>query len=167
MTEHALLFRIRAMILFFMFALIASGLTAFPLTWEVGLMISWFGEGTPVGNAMPALAQWLTLIHEGLLHNDQHYPFIAYGTDWLAFAHLMIALAFLGPLRNPIQNQWVIDWGMICCACVIPLAFFCGMALRNVPWGWCLVDCSFGVFGIIPLLFIRRWIGILQRMQNL
>ena len=30
---------------------------------------------------------------------------IAYGTDWLAFAHITIAVAFLGPLKDPVRNR--------------------------------------------------------------
>jgi hypothetical protein len=29
------------------------------------------------------------------------YPFLAYGTDWLAFAHIVIAVFFIGPLVKP------------------------------------------------------------------
>ena len=39
-----------------------------------------------------------------------------YGFDWLAFAHLLIAIAFLGPLKDPIKNEWIIRWGMIASA---------------------------------------------------
>jgi hypothetical protein len=82
------------------------------------------------------------------------YPFLAYGTDWLAFAHLMIAIAFIGPLKDPIKNIWVVEFGMIACASVIPLALICGF-IRGIPFAWQLLDCSFGVFGFIPLAIIR------------
>ncbi|SCF41963.1 hypothetical protein [Micromonospora mirobrigensis] len=32
-----------------------------------------------------------------------------YGTDWLAFAHLVLAVAFWGPLRDPVRNVWVVQ----------------------------------------------------------
>ena len=99
----------------------ASGITAIPLTWELSIFVRWFGEGTVIGNLVPGLADWLALVKEGLDSNAEHYPFIAYGTDWLAFAHIMIALAFIGPLRDPAKNIWIIHWGMLCCIGVLPL----------------------------------------------
>lgn len=161
--SQKILFRIRAMLVFFIFALVISGVTAFPLTWELSLLTAWLGEGTMLGDAFPALAGWLERVFEGLKYNDANYPFIAYGTDWLAFAHIMIAVAFIGPILDPVKNHWVVTWGMICCVCVIPLAFLFGMGIRGIPWGWCLVDCSFGVFGILPLLLVRKWTGELAR----
>ena len=74
----------------------------------------------------------------------------AYGTDWLAFAHLVIAVAFVGPLRDPVKNVWVVEWGMIACLSVIPLALICG-PIRGIPFCWQIIDCSFGVVGVIPL----------------
>ena len=85
------------------------------------------------------------------------YSFLAYGTDWLAFAHIMIGIVFLGPLKDPVKNLWVVEFGMIACLLVIPLALVCG-PIRGIPWFWRLVDCSFGVFGLIPLALVRRWI---------
>jgi hypothetical protein len=92
----------------------------------------------------------------------QQYPFIAYGTDWLAFAHIVIAIAFWGPFKDPVRNVWVIELGMIACVLVVPLALVCG-AIRGIPFFWRLVDCSFGVFGIIPLWLCR---GAIQQIQK-
>jgi hypothetical protein len=36
--------------------------------------------------------------------SDKH-PFLFYGFDWLALAHLVIALLFFGPYRDPIRNK--------------------------------------------------------------
>lgn len=152
----SLLFRIRLMLLFFMAALLVSGITAFPLVWELKLLLVWFGEGTWAGERIPGLADWLARVKEGLDHNAEHYPFTAYGTDWLAFAHIVIAVAFLGPLRDPVRNIWVVHWGMLCCLGVLPLAMICG-AVRGIPFGWQLIDCGFGVFGIVPLVFVHVW----------
>ncbi len=144
------------MILLYMAALLLSGITAFPLPWELSVLVQWFGEGTWAGRLVPGLADWLVRVKEGLDFNARQYPFIAYGTDWLAFAHIMIAVAFLGPLRDPVKNIWVVRWGMLCCIGIIPLALICG-SIRGIPWGWQCVDCSFGVFGILPLLLIDHW----------
>jgi hypothetical protein len=32
------------------------------------------------------------------------HPWLAYGTDWLAFAHIVIAVFFIGPFVDPVQN---------------------------------------------------------------
>jgi hypothetical protein len=143
-------------------ALAASGLTAFPLRWELRLLTTWFGEGTTIGGAFPGLAHWLSYVRQGLDAAGCDYPFLAYGTDWLAFAHLVIAIAFFGQLRDPVRNVWVVDFGIIACMLVIPAALICG-SIRGIPWGWQLVDCLFGVFGMIPLLAARRMILRLGR----
>ena len=89
----------------------------------------------------------------------------AYGDDWLAFAHLVIAVAFIGPLRDPVRNKWVIEFGMIACVLVFPLAFVAG-AVRGIPIFWRLIDCSFGVVGLVPLSLCYRRIGILEEIKK-
>ena len=101
------------------------------------------------------LVDWLIYVHAGLTVTYQTYSFIVVGTDWLAFAHIVIAIAFIGPLRDPIRNVWVIEFGMIACALVIPAALIFG-SLRGLPFLWQLLDCSFGIIGIIPLLLAYR-----------
>jgi hypothetical protein len=66
----------------------------------------------------------------------------------------VIAVAFLGPLKDPIRNIWVVEFGMIACILVIPLALICGH-IRGIPFAWQLIDCSFGIFGFIPLAIVR------------
>ncbi len=87
---------------------------------------------------------------------------MAYGTDWLAFAHLAIAFAFLGPLRDPVRNKWVLVFGVIACVGVVPLAFIAG-PIRGIPSYWRLIDSSFGLFGAIPLLICLRYVDRLER----
>jgi len=48
---------------------------------------------------------------------------------------------------------------------VIPLALIAG-AIRGIPLGWQLIDMSFGVFGIIPLIIVFRLIKRLEREQS-
>jgi len=165
LTKNQLLFRIRCLVLFYMVAILASGITAFPLRWELGVLCRWFGEGTFFGDNIPGLAAWLAYVRDGIEYNAVHYPFIAYGTDWLAFAHIVIATAFLGPLRDPVRNIWVIHWAMIACAALLALAFICG-PMRGIPFGWQLIDCCFGVLGIIPLIAIHAMTKRLEKMQN-
>jgi hypothetical protein len=33
----------------------------------------------------------------------------------IAFAHLAIAIAFIGPYIDPVRNKWVITFGLIAC----------------------------------------------------
>jgi hypothetical protein len=81
---------------------------------------------------------------------NENHSFLLYGYDWLAFAHFVLAILFIGPYRDPVKNIWVIEFGMIACVLIIPLAMIAGPA-RGIPLGWRLIDCSFGVFGFIPL----------------
>ena len=89
--------------------------------------------------------------------------FMAYGTDWLAFAHVIIAVAFIGPWRDPVRNRWVVTFGLIACAAVIPMALVFG-PLRGIPVYWLLIDCSFGVIGFIPLWLVRSYTGELASL---
>jgi hypothetical protein len=99
----------------------------------------------------------------GLEQTSARFPFIAYGTDWLAFGHLAIAVFFIRPLFKPLESDWVLQCGLILCAGVIPLALIAGQ-VRGIPLYWRLIDCSFGVFGTLPLLYClmlsRRMRGI-------
>jgi hypothetical protein len=107
------------------------------------------------------LLPWIERVNAAVVSTDARYPFLAYGTDWLAFAHLVIAIAFIGPFFDPARNKWVITFGLIACAGVIPLAMIAGH-LRAIPVGWRLVDSSFGIFGAIPLLICRRLVRIME-----
>jgi hypothetical protein len=140
-----------------MAGLVLSGLTAFPLVSELRILNEYFGPGSAVGQRLPALGSWIAKVQAGLVEADAKYPFLLYGTDWLAFAHLVIAVAFWGPFVDPVRNKWVIDFGIIACAGIIPLALIAG-PLRGIPFYWRLIDCSFGLFGCIPLILAKRYI---------
>lgn len=157
------LFWIRAWLIFFIVALAVSGLTAFPLETELRFG-STILHATPLPDLLPGLAEWVDRVRDALIQTNDHYPFIAYGTDWLAFAHLVIAVAFIGPLRDPVRNIWILQFGMIACAGIIPLAAIAG-TIRGIPLSWQLIDMSFGVIGIIPLLIVYRLIRRLEREQ--
>ncbi len=116
------------------------------------------------GNLPPILQQWIALIYNAVATTNKYYPYLAYGTDWLAFGHLVIAMAFIGPLKDPVRNIWIIQFGMIACVMVFPLAFIMG-PIRHIPFFWQLIDCSFGFFGIMPLYICYRNIRALERMQ--
>jgi hypothetical protein len=153
------LLHIRLMVWFFMIMLALSGITAFPVETELHWLLQF-------KNTMPnSLADFIQQVYNGIADTNLKYPFLAYGYDWLAFAHLVIALLFIGVLKNPVQNIWVIEWAMIACIAIFPLAFIAG-PIRQMPLYWQLIDCSFGVFGIIPLYLCRKWIIQLKQMQG-
>jgi hypothetical protein len=158
--------RIRIVLIVFIIGLVVSGLTAFPLVTELRILSSILGiDPAAPPTDYSGLRYWIALVATALNETSVKYPFLAYGTDWLAFAHLVIAVAFIGPLRDPARNVWVVTFGMIACAAVIPLALIAG-AVRQIPLYWRLIDCSFGVFGIIPLWLVRRDIAILQKLED-
>jgi hypothetical protein len=160
MEEAAVRRRLRVFVGFFVAALVASGLTAFPLQWELGLLSRWLGAdlGAPEGG----LRWWIAQVNEGLTQTYRAYPFLGYGTDWLAFGHLVIAMFFIGPWRDPVANAWVFKVALLACAGIIPLAMIRG-AIRGIPIYWRLIDCSFGVFGAIPLWYALRLVEKLKR----
>ena len=155
-ARSSLLFRHRVVLGCFMAALVISGLTAFPLQYELDAVTSALGLNQ-VSGASPSgsLDSWLMRVHDGLHDTYGRYPWVAYGTDWLAFAHIVIAVFFIGPLVDPVRNVWVLWAGLIACALVLPLALICG-PVRGIPPGWRVIDCSFGVIGAIPLLYCLR-----------
>lgn len=111
----------------------------------------------------PETVAWVDRVAAALAETATQYPFLAYGTDWLAFAHLVIAVVFIGPMVDPVRNIWVIQFGVIACAGIIPLALIAG-GIRGIPLGWQLLDISFGVIGVIPLLIAWRLTRRLERM---
>ena len=165
MSRSALLRRrTRGLLVFFLGCLVLSGLTAFALETELDVLSRLLGiEPSLSPDSYGGVRGWIATVAEGLRHTNAEYPFIAYGTDWLAFGHLAIAVFFLGPLRDPVRNAWVVTAGMIVCAGVIPLALIAG-EFRGIPLGWRLIDCSFGLFGVVPLWLARRSIRELQSL---
>jgi hypothetical protein len=153
-----LITKIRILIVFLMIALILSGVTAFPVETELRWLLNH-------PSLVPSFAQiWLQDVYNALLETNTKYPMLAYGFDWLAFAHIVIAMAFIGPYRDPIKNKWIIDWAMLACVAIFPLAFIAA-PIRHIPMFHVLIDCSFGVIGLIPLWICRKWIKQLEENQ--
>lgn len=142
---------IRRWLVFFMISLFLSGLTAIPVEKELAFLTRFFSPGT-----------WLNRVYLGVADTNTRYPFIAYGYDWLAFAHFVLAALFIGPFKDPVRNKWVIGFGIIACLLVIPFAFIAGH-FRGIPIGWRLIDCSFGVLGLVPLGICYRQIAALEK----
>jgi hypothetical protein len=114
---------------------------------------------------LSGLRYWIGHVREGLEHSYHSYPFLAYGTDWLAFAHLVIAVFFLGALFRPAEHDWVLVSGVIACAGVILVALTCG-PLRGIPVYWRFIDSSFGIIGAIPLLYCLVLSRKLKKMSG-
>ena len=154
--ERAGLQKFRIVLGLFMVGLILSGVTAFPLQRELGTLTGLRGlEHTAAADATNSFDHWILTVRDGLRDSYAQHPWLAYGTDWLAFSHLVLAIFFVGPLRDPVRNVWVLQAGLIACGLVIPLALVCG-PIREIPFGWRLIDCSFGVFGAVPLWYCLR-----------
>lgn len=154
--------KIKRCILFFIVFLVASGLTAFPIEWELKLLKNAMQDHLNFSNP---LYEWISEVYQAVHLTNLKYPFLAYGTDWLAFAHLVIAVAFIGPLRDPVRNIWVIQFGMIACVMIFPLAFIAG-SIRSIPFFWILIDCSFGIFGLVPLYWCYKNIQQLELLEG-
>jgi hypothetical protein len=165
LREQTLARRIRALFVIFIIALILSGLTAFPLEAELRWIVDMLGGSRATGlSPHSPVLRWLTTVRDALVDTNTRYPFLAYGTDWLAFAHLAIAIAFIGALRDPVRNRWVITFGIIACGAVVPLALLAG-AIRGIPLFWRLIDCSFGVVGVALLWPCLRAIDELELLS--
>lgn len=162
--ERTLQKRIKALVLFFILGLVLSGATAIPLESE----LDWLVHASDASRASDSGKVWavgLTKVQSAIHEVRVSNPFLFYGTDWLAFGHFMIAIAFIGVLRNPVRNRWLFDFGILACVLVIPYALIFG-AIRGIPLWWRLIDCSFGAVGSIPLWFCQRWTRELEVMHR-
>lgn len=156
MNKTHILKQIKWLTIFFMIALIISGITAIPMAAELSVL-----EKYP--NLFPsAFNNWIIKVHDGIVATNQAYPFIAYGTDWLAYAHVMIAILFIGVLKDPVKNKWIVTWGILNCIIIFPVALIAG-PIRGIPFFHQMIDCLFGVLGIILLLLIKKRIHILEK----
>ena len=93
--------RIQVFTLLFIIGLVVSGATAIPLVSE----IDWLAQLTGARAALlagstnpPIWALWLCKVQDEIHLADGKSPFLFYGTDWLAFGHFVISLAFIGAL---------------------------------------------------------------------
>lgn len=154
--EIALRRKIKLLTWLFIIGLVLSGATAIPLRSELDLLAN-----LPIAHGNSSLAVWLSNVQAALVQTDSQFPFLFYGTDWLAFGHFVIAIAFIGALRDPVRNSWLYTFGMIACALIIPYALFFGL-VRGIPFWWRLIDCLFGIFGFIPVWLCNKWVQELE-----
>ena len=134
------------------FGLLVSGITVWPAVPElrIAVEIVW-GGGAPTdglhGFVMHAI--------ERLEFVQAHYPFMLYAHDWLAFAHIMLAILFAGAIRDPVRNVWIVQCGLIMCALVPVLAGIC-IPLRGMPLVWFWIDFAFAPAAALPLWIALR-----------
>ena len=159
--ERSLLLRIRFWLAIVIIGLIISGATAIPLVRELDFLHRLVHRF----EFPPAVREWIQTVYAGILDSNSRYPFLLYGTDWLAFGHFVIAIVFIGPLRDPVRNLWVINFGIIACLLIIPYAFIFG-GIRGIPLWWRFIDCAFGIVGVIPLYLARRAAKQLELAQK-
>lgn len=150
------------MLSIFIAGLILSGVTAFPLLAEMRFIVRFFGLGEATSaSGFTGLPYWILTVRFGLEDMYAQYPWIAYGTDWLAFGHIVIALFFVGSLFRPRESRSVLCAGIIACVAVVPFALICG-EIRGIPVYWRMIDCMFGVVGILPLIYCLRLLRIIE-----
>lgn len=144
--------KIRFTLIIFIILLLLSGITAFPLRTEMHFLFS-------NRSHFPLFMQgWIEEVHLAI---EQTSDLVLYGTDWLAFAHIIIALFFIPVYINPVKHKANLIIGMIACLAILPLAFICG-PIRGIPFFHQLVDCLFGLIGIAFLSFILTHINKLN-----
>lgn len=148
--------QIRRLIIFFIISLALSGITAFPLQTEMDFLQE------HCSSFPDFMCTWITEVNASVSKTDS---IVLYGTDWLAFAHIIIALFFIGVYINPVKNKYIVQVGMIACVAVFPLAFICG-PIRDIPFFHQIIDCCFGIIGFIPLKIIYNKIKILEQTNS-
>ena len=134
------------------FGLVVSGVTVWPAVAELkmAIRIIW-GVGEPIG----VLHAFLLKAVEGLESVEADYRFMLYAHDWLAFAHLVLAILFAGAIRDPVRNVWIVQCGLIMCALVPVLAGIC-IPIRGLPLVWFWVDSAFAPAAALPLWIALR-----------
>ena len=154
--------RVRAWTAFLIVGLVLSGATAIPIPTQLEMGVDALGEQLDAGGRRPAFfGPWLRTLRDGIRATAERAPFMFYGTDWLAFGHFMIALAFVGALRDPVRNRWLYRFGMIACALVPVWALVFGQ-VRGIPLWWRAIDAMFGIVGFVPCWLCHRWTGALE-----
>jgi hypothetical protein len=134
------------------FGLLVSGITIWPAIPELQAIekVVW-GDTEPTG----VLHTFVRHAIEGLEDVQSNYPFMLYAHDWLAYAHIVLAILFAGAIPNPVRNVWIVQCGLIMCILIPVLAGIC-IPIRGLPWQWFLIDCAFAPAAGVPLWIALR-----------
>lgn len=161
--------KIRRRIRFLLFVVILGLGFGCQMVWLVEPELEWMnrvlGEGSSLGQLFPALSGWIGHLHQGIIETYSRYPFIAYCMDWLAFTQLAYIVFFLGAIRDPVRNLWIIQSGMLICLIHLFIAFGCG-TFRGIPLFWQLIDSSFGAAGFVILFIVYRNVIFLRNLRK-
>jgi hypothetical protein len=148
---------IRQTLILFILLLLLSGITAFPLKAETQFLVN-------IREMFPEVLQnWILIVHESVWNTPD---IVLYGTDWLAFAHIVIALFFIPVYFNPIRYKANLIVAMTACIGVFFPAFICG-PIRGIPFFHQLIDCSFGLTGFLLLWFIYKKINSVESLKKI
>ena len=158
--------RLRGWTLFFILGLVVSGATAIPIATQTRAAERLLGHDFRAGGTVPeGAATWLRAVRDAVEGTAGNAPLMFYGTDWLAFGHFAIAVAFIGALKDPARNRWLYMFGMMVCAAVPFWALAFGH-LRGIPLWWRAIDASFGIVGFLPMWLCHRWSGELEELER-
>jgi len=134
------------------FGLLVSAITVWPavaeLKWAVRVV---WGDAEPAGT----LHRFVLQVIEALEAVEADYPFLLYAHDWLAFAHIVLAILFAGAIRDPVRNVWIVQCGLIMCLLVPVLAAIC-VPIRGLPPVWFWIDAAFAPAAGLPLWIAWR-----------
>lgn len=151
--------KIKVAIIITIVGLLLNGISAVPLQKELNILLA-----NP--RMLPKfLRDWWMYVSKGVRETNNNYPFMRYGFDWLAFAHLLIAIAFIGPLKDPIKNEWVVRWGMIASALSIVMAL-AWERMRDIPLWWSCIDAFIVIVAFIVLMLCHQWINQLKQITG-
>lgn len=153
--------RIRRLTILLQLGLLIAGLTAFWIPEGVNFLVN----GTRLGEFIQQ-EQWLQHVNRGIQEVNNTYPFIWYGTDWMVFAHILFAILFYGLYKNPVRNKWLVQFGFVACALIVPLAAIMGY-FRGIPMIWQTLDCLFGVIASLLLYQIHKSIRTLEKVNQI
>jgi hypothetical protein len=138
--------------------LFLSGVTVWPAVSELKAAEHLVWGDQPTGQ----IGGFVDKALEGLQQTQNDYPFMLYAHDWLAFAHIVLAIMFAGAIRDPVRNKWTVQCGLVMCVLIPVLAGIC-IPLRGLPWPWFFIDTAFGVIAGALLLVALRDIVSLER----
>lgn len=162
-TAEKKLLQARLLLVIIALGLLVSGLTCYWLPREVSALLDLVWRRSP--DTIPFMAaeyELLVKVERGLANLERDFPEMFLGTDWLGFAHVVLAILFLGAIREPVRNVWIVQFGMICAVLVVPAAWLFGW-MRGLPPIHYLVDASFGIGAMIPLYLCYR---IIRRLEQ-
>ncbi|MEZ5358440.1 MAG: hypothetical protein R3F48_06370 [Candidatus Zixiibacteriota bacterium] len=141
--------------------LFLSGITIWPAAAELNILLNSIWGNAPVTGGLHG---FLVQARDGIIATAGQYPFLLYTGDWLAFAHIVLAILFVGAARDPVRNKWIVQFGLICCALVPVLAAVC-IPMRGIPWFWFWIDFAFAPLAAAPLWIALRGIRRIESAQ--